>query len=49
MALIAPYNSLVFYKVRHSHGQERFDALTGFYARGARAVVICYDMTDRDT
>ncbi|KAL3927426.1 MAG: hypothetical protein SGPRY_002830 [Prymnesium sp.] len=29
--------------------RERFDALTGFYARGARAVVICYDMTDRDT
>ena len=29
--------------------QERFDALTGFYARGARAVVICYDMTDRET
>jgi len=39
------------YKLRlwDTAGQERFDALTGFYARGARAVVICYDMTDRDT
>ena len=39
------------YKLRlwDTAGQERFDALTGFYARGARAVIICYDMTDRET
>ena len=39
------------YKLRlwDTAGQERFDALTGFYARGARAIIICYDVTDRDT
>lgn len=39
------------YKLRlwDTAGQERFDALTGFYARGARAVIICYDLTDRET
>jgi small GTP-binding protein len=39
------------YKLRiwDTAGQERFDALTGFYARGARAVVVCFDLTDRES
>lgn len=28
-------------------GQERFDSLSSFYCRGARAAIICYDLTDR--
>ena len=28
-------------------GQERFDSLSSFYCRGARAAIICYDVTDR--
>ena len=27
--------------------QERFDSLSSFYCRGARAAIICYDLTDR--
>mmetsp|Transcript_5389 Transcript_5389/g.16948 ORF Transcript_5389/g.16948 Transcript_5389/m.16948 type:complete len:199 (-) Transcript_5389:578-1174(-) len=28
-------------------GQERFDSLSSFYCRGARAAIICFDLTDR--
>jgi small GTP-binding protein len=28
-------------------GQERFDSLSSFYCRGARAAVICFDLTNR--
>ena len=27
--------------------QERFDSLSSFYCRGARAAIICFDLTDR--
>ncbi len=27
-------------------GQERFDSLSSFYCRGARAAIVCYDLTD---
>ena len=30
-------------------GQERFDSLSSFYCRGARAAIICYDLTDRQS
>jgi Ras-related protein Rab-24 len=30
-------------------GQERFDSLSSFYCRGARAAIICYDLTDRSS
>merc|ERR1711998_141073 len=30
-------------------GQERFDSLSSFYCRGARAAIICFDLTDRQT
>lgn len=30
-------------------GEEKFDSLTNFYCRGARAAVICYDVTNKDT
>jgi len=28
-------------------GQEKFDALTKFYTRGAKCAIICYDLTER--
>lgn len=28
-------------------GQERFDSLSSFYCRGARAAIICFDLTDK--
>uniref|UniRef100_A0A6A7G7T8 Ras-related protein Rab-24-like n=1 Tax=Hirondellea gigas TaxID=1518452 RepID=A0A6A7G7T8_9CRUS len=28
-------------------GEEKFDSLTSFYCRGARAAVVCYDLTNR--
>jgi len=28
-------------------GQERFDSLSSFYCRGARAAIICFDLTER--
>ena len=28
-------------------GQERFDSLSSFYCSGARAAIICFDLTDR--
>ena len=28
-------------------GQERFDSLSSFYCRGARAAIVCFDLTDR--
>eukprot|EP00908_Phaeocystis_cordata_P008270 Transcript_18930.p2 GENE.Transcript_18930~~Transcript_18930.p2 ORF type:complete len:234 (-),score=41.77 Transcript_18930:1207-1908(-) len=30
-------------------GQERFDSLSSFYCRGARAAIICFDLTDRSS
>lgn len=30
-------------------GEEKFDSLTNFYCRGARAAVICYDLTNKAT
>jgi Ras-related protein Rab-24 len=30
-------------------GEEKFDSLTNFYCRGARAAVICYDLTNLST
>lgn len=30
-------------------GQERFDSLSSFYCRGARAAIICFDLTDRQS
>lgn len=30
-------------------GEEKFDALTNFYCRNARAALICYDMTSHDS
>jgi len=30
-------------------GEEKFDSLTNFYCRGARAAVICYDVTQKST
>ena len=30
-------------------GEERFDALTNFYCRGAACAVVCYDITAHDT
>lgn len=30
-------------------GEEKFDSLTSFYCRGARAALIVYDITDYDT
>jgi small GTP-binding protein len=29
--------------------QEKFDSLTNFYCRGARAALICYDLTSRQS
>jgi small GTP-binding protein len=33
--------------VQDTAGQERFDSLSSFYCRGARAAIICFDLTDR--
>ena len=30
-------------------GAERFDSLSSFYCRGARAAICCYDMTDKES
>jgi len=30
-------------------GQERFDSLSSFYCRGARAAIICFDLTDKSS
>jgi len=30
-------------------GEEKFDSLTNFYCRNARAALVCYDVTDRST
>uniref|UniRef100_A0A7S4BCK1 Uncharacterized protein n=2 Tax=Chrysotila carterae TaxID=13221 RepID=A0A7S4BCK1_CHRCT len=30
-------------------GQERFDSLSSFYCRGARAAIICFDLTNRSS
>ena len=52
--------SFAMKKVEHNHantnlgiwdtaGQERFDSLSSFYCRGARAAIICFDLTDKQT
>ena len=30
-------------------GEEKFDSLTNFYCRGAKAALLCYDLTNRQT
>ena len=34
-------------RAQDTAGQERFDSLSSFYCRGARAAIICFDLTDR--
>ena len=35
--------------VQDTAGEERFDALTNFYCRGAACAVVCYDVTAHET
>ena len=37
------------FEIWDTAGQERFDSLSSFYCRGARAAIICYDLTDRSS
>ena len=35
--------------VRDTAGEEKFDSLTNFYCRNAKAALICYDITSKET
>ena len=45
--LIMVKDKPVKFQIWDTAGQERFDSLSSFYCRGARAAIICFDLTDR--
>lgn len=42
----APDRSSTVLGICNTAGAERFDSLSSFYSRGARAAISCYDMSD---